>query len=89
MMNNTINTITFDIKGYGDNTEKFWNAVRNTLRILVDNGYDCSFRYEDCGIYVIQFDYSDPEISSHFLQWLSPEEFEDVVTMRRENLTID
>lgn len=35
--------------------EDFWNDVSNLIRILTKQNYDVLFRYEDCGVYIIEY----------------------------------
>lgn len=54
--------ITFDISNYEDHCDMFAD-VAAMFRIMVANGYVCSFRYDDCGIYVLEYDYNDEQIA--------------------------
>lgn len=72
---NGVPCITFDSENYESKDELF-QTVATMMRILTDNGYVCSFVYEDCGIYALRFDYQDPEISQFDLRWVK-EEVED------------
>lgn len=72
---NDVPYITFDSENYESKDELF-QAVATMLRILTDNNYICSFEYEDCGIYVLRFDYQDSDISQFELRWVK-EEVED------------
>lgn len=57
--------ISFDLEKYKSKNEMF-DAIGALLQILTDNRYVCSVRYEDCGIYVVEFDAED---MSEFELW--------------------
>ena len=50
------NTITFSKSVY-QSEEEFWRSVSQWLKLITEQGYYALFRYEDCGVYVIEFDY--------------------------------
>lgn len=50
------NTITFSKDVY-QSEEEFWKSVSQWLKLITEQGYYALFRYEDCGMYVIEFDY--------------------------------
>lgn len=53
-------TISIDIKDY-DSEEEFWNAVGEQAKILTKSHYVVIVRYEDCGVYAIDYIYSPRE----------------------------
>lgn len=50
------NTITFSKDVY-QSEEEFWKSISQWLKLITEQGYYALFRYEDCGVYVIEFDY--------------------------------
>lgn len=69
---NGVPCITFDSENY-ETKEDLFEDVARILKILADNGYVCSFVYEDCGIYALRFDYHDYAISRFDLRWVKEE----------------
>lgn len=51
-----MNSIAFNKTSY-DNDYDFWKAIADQLRLLVENNYEIAFRYDDCGIYILEFDH--------------------------------
>lgn len=66
--------ITFNAANY-KNEEDAFQDVATVLRILTKNNYICSFEYEDCGIYVLQFDYQDDVLCKFKLCWVPEESY--------------
>lgn len=58
--------------------------IGKVLEILMKNGYNCSIKYEDLGIYSIGFDYSEEEIADNSLYWLDAEEADLIDKKRKE-----
>lgn len=79
-----MNTITFDIARYA-NEEEFWADISKTIQILTTNSYDIQFRYEDCGIYVLNYDYVSTDLAHDKLIWLSMDEYEDFISYMHRN----
>lgn len=69
-----VNSIALDKRDY-ETEEEFWNTVATQMRILADAGYTASIRYEDCDIYVIEFDWTR-EGWGNFIPWVNAEEYE-------------
>lgn len=67
---NEVPHIIFDTANYESENEMF-KAVATTLRILTENNYICSFEFEDCGIYVLRFDFKDQALSQFELRWVA------------------
>ena len=68
-----------------DDTEKFWHHVSKMLDILTYLGYECVFKYEDCDIYVIEFDFNpNSGLADEYLMWLKEEEMEFIEDLRFE-----
>lgn len=72
-----VNSMVFEKKNYA-NAVDFWNAVAMFLKLLTDNHYVATFRYEDCGNYVIDFNYDDQSMGAEYPYWLTPEEYEQI-----------
>lgn len=47
--------------------------MHNLIDLLIRNDYVCEVRYEDCGIYVVVFDYNKPDWGGPQLVWIDPE----------------
>lgn len=77
-----VNNITVDRSKY-QNEHDFWDEVGNLIRILSNLGYTISARWDagdkNLGIFVIEFDYEDPQLASRFNTWLTGEELDMVV----------
>ena len=73
------NAIVFDSKRY-KTEEEFLMDVARTLKTLTKQNYMCAFRYEDVGIYVLGFDYDNPEYGSPRIYWLDDEQLECLYT---------
>ena len=65
--------IAFDSSLY-DSQEDMFNDISSLLKVLTKNGYQCAFRYEDCGIYVLEFDSDNPEHGTPMIYWLDSEQ---------------
>ena len=74
-------TITISEENY-QTKEELFKAIANILNILTDNGYVCVFKYEDCGIYVIEFDCESSDVREVTPVWLNNEELETINDMR-------
>lgn len=55
--------ISFDLEKYKSKNEMF-GAIGALLQILTDNRYVCSVRYEDCGVYRVEFDIENPSLAT-------------------------
>ena len=75
--------MSFDIQNY-ENETMMMLEVGNVMAALVRNGYQCLFRYEDCGIYILEYAEGNREYGAYRFMYVSPEEEEDVY-FRREN----
>ena len=56
-------------------TKTFGGNVALIMKVLTKAGYTASIRYEDCDIYVIEFDYTN-EDWANFIPWVNAEEYE-------------
>lgn len=60
--------------------------MHNLIDLLIRNDYICEVRYEDCGIYVVTFDYNKPDWGGPKLVWIDPEkEFVDEYINEEDN----
>lgn len=59
-----------------DTREELWKALSDTVRILLDNGYAMTIRYDEpgLGIISINYNYADEEYGCPYPYWLTPEE---------------
>jgi hypothetical protein len=69
----------------------FWEDVGDMIRMLTNLGYVISAKWDggcqgDDGIFVIEFDYEDPELANHHNCWLTGEEM-DILEVYRANLS--
>jgi len=79
-----VRTIAFDSKKY-DNEIEFWANINGMMRILTKAGYDVFFRYEDCGIYIIEYEYSNPELRDFNHEWIREDEKEMLWSYRNRD----
>lgn len=77
-----MNTLVFDIENYNNDVSDLMFAVSKAIELLTTNGYIVEFYYEDCGHYVLNYDYKDGELASNHLFWLNDEEAEEIISMR-------
>ena len=79
-----INRITFDSK-----ENKNWQEdMSNTITMLCRNGYICRAYYEDCGFYVVEYDYNKSEWGGPQLIWIDPNK-QTIVNVDEEGNYID
>lgn len=71
------NTYTIDTNRF-DSKEEFSKHLGIILTNLTDDGYIATVRYEDAGIYVIEYNHQDRSFGTPYPYWLSPEEEETV-----------
>lgn len=66
---------------YGNNQEKFEDAIKRAVMLLLENGYVMTVKYDEpgLGIVVIEYDYDDPELAGRIPCWLTQDELESVV----------
>lgn len=83
--------IAFDIKNY-ENESMMMIEVGMIMSTLLRNGYQCLFRYEDCGIYVLEFLEEDRSWGANRFAVLTAEEEEELYfnrTHQDESPSID
>lgn len=71
----------FDSQRY-DSDSDLWENIKIFCRSLIRDGYDVLVRYEDAGVYVVEFDHSDPDLANSLLMWVSPEEADVILDNR-------
>ena len=74
------NHISFDINEYDGSYSRLFEDVAKICEILTRNGYEISFRYDDCGIYVLDFNYEDEAFGTPKVYWLDPDQVECLFT---------
>ena len=81
-----VNYIAFDIKTYNNDRDKLFQAIGKQLDLLTENEYVCKVYYDDCGVFVIEFelDQRDTWLGAPELMWLNEDEVEVVKRMRAE-----
>lgn len=73
------NAIAFDRNKY-KSAEDFQKDVGVMMDTLTKQGYMCSFRYEDVGIFMLEFDHDNPEFGSPMIYWLDCEQADCLFT---------
>ena len=68
-----VNQIIFNGNEYASENEMFVD-IGIVMQILTKNGYIISFRCEDYGIYVLEFDHDWPNSSRYQLMWVRDED---------------
>lgn len=70
-MGSNYESITFAKNNY-DNEEQMWDDIRDTLRILSKQDYQFKFYCDEqgVGVYVLQFNYKDVNMSGISLDWV-------------------
>ena len=77
--------MTFDVKNY-TSEQLMMVDVGMVMAAQTRNGYECLFRYEDCGIYVLEFLNGDKSLGADRFMVVSPEEEEMVYDSRDNDL---
>jgi len=81
------NTVAFDQSRYRSD-EDMWSNITMLLRSLCDAGCVSMVRYEDAGIYVVEFASADQSLGDVYPYWLTPEQFETVVFDKEEETDV-
>lgn len=76
--------IAFDVKKYNDFDYMMYD-VRDAMRLLVKNDYEVVFRYEDAGIYILEYGHNNESFGSPMAYWLYPEDYQDFMFMKENN----
>ena len=74
--------ISFNIKDYENDDIMMMSDVGEMIRILVKNGYDCLFRYDDCGIYVLEYQSRNYSLGADRFLTVTADEEEMILDMR-------
>lgn len=67
-------------RGEYESQEKFENAIRDAVMLLIHNNYILTVKYDDkgLGIVVINYNYADRDYGANYPYWLSPKEWESI-----------
>lgn len=86
---NKVNCITICKEDY-ESQKDFENAIKKAIMVLLDNNYIATVRYDEksYGIVAIEFNHADKEYGCDYPYWLSPKEFESIIT-DEERLNIE
>ena len=81
-----VSYITFSMDRYDNNRDKLFQAIGKQLDLLTKNDYVCKVYYDDCGIFIIEFELDQREtwLGAPELMWLDEDEVEAVERMREE-----
>lgn len=79
-----MNQIAFELKNY-ESEQMMMLEVGSVMSALVRNNYECLFRYEDCGIFVLEFLSGDKSLGADRFMVVSAEEEEMVYDSRDNN----
>ena len=74
---NKVNQYVLDRDNFSSD-EEFANHVGQILFNFAKDGYIATFRYEDMGIYIIEYNHADQSLGAPYPYWLTPEEEERV-----------
>ncbi len=66
------NEVLFNPDSY-DNSSELWQDMSNAIKALVNNGYDIIV-WQQFGVYVISYDFSEDELSSFSASWIPKED---------------
>lgn len=77
------NSIAFSMDSY-KTKEEFWKAVADQLRLLTEQDYYALFRMDDCGVYVIEYEYNPhiEEWGCNRFMYVTSEEEDEVIFNR-------
>ena len=84
MYQKDVNRITFDKERYESEDEMF-KDIAKVLQILVKNDEICTFEHEDCGIYILQHNYSEQEFGDLYPYWMIPDDYEDYIFSKEKS----
>lgn len=81
-----VNTMTFSMDRYDNNRDKMFQAIGKQLSLLTENEYVCKVYYDDCNVFVIEFELDQREtwLGVPELMWLEEDEVEAVERLREE-----
>lgn len=82
-----INSIEIDRSMY-ETKDEYENAVKTAIMLLLDAGYIMTVDYEERDLVVIKYSYSDEEIGDEMPRWITPDEWELILSNRKGGDTI-
>lgn len=65
--------ISFSLDKY-ESKDEMYEDIAKAMDILTRNDYQCAFRYEDCGVYILEFDYDNAEFGTPMIYWLDSDQ---------------
>ena len=77
-----VNQLVICKEDYGKDEEKFRKAISDALMVILNNGYECTVRYDEpaFGIVVLEYDYDrEKGYGNPVPYWLSDNEFDSVI----------
>lgn len=69
-----VNSIAID-SGKFDTKQEFNDCLGRTISNLLELGQTIVIRYEDCGIYLVEFEADEPGWGGYMPYWLTDDEF--------------
>lgn len=78
-----VNYITISKEKY-ENEFDWEDAIHNTIKTLMENGYVIRMELQDFGLMLIEFDYQDYDLSGHRCVWLTDMELDEVNERRSQ-----
>jgi len=85
-MDKKCETMVFNLANYDNNYNDMFKDLGGMLHILTKNHYDCRFYYEDCGIYVLEYNtMAHRGLGNPTLHWLTTEEEESLDVINNYN----
>jgi hypothetical protein len=81
-----VNTMTFGLDRYDNDRDKLFQAVGKQLNLLTENEYVCKVYYDDCGIFVVEYELDQRQewLGCPELMWLDEDEVMAVERFREE-----
>ena len=87
-----VNQLVVCKKDYDNNEEKFRKALSDALMVILNNGYECTVRYDEpaFGIVVFEYDYDrEMGFGNPVPYWLSDDEFDSITWDDERKPTIE
>lgn len=76
--------IAFDAREY-DDLDDMWYDVRSVIAVLVKNNYEVLIRYEDAGIYILEYSSTHQDLGTPVAYWLSPDDYYDYLCSKEND----
>jgi hypothetical protein len=78
----TVNTLVICKDDY-ETEEMFFNAIKDAIKVLLDNNYISVIDWDEKGLGILRIDYasSDRTLGDYYPIWLSPKEEDYVMLM--------